>query len=91
MPITRRSALATTLLAATAFGTGAGAAPAVTEIDLFFPVPVQGRLAAEMQRLTGEFNASHPDSTSPPSTPAPTTTRTSRPAAPSRPGARRRW
>jgi len=39
----------------------AGAAQAATEIDLFFPVPVQGKLANEMQRLVGEFNAGHPD------------------------------
>src|SRR5271167_3603590 len=38
--------------------TNAGAA---TEIDLFFPVPVQGKLAVEMQRLIEQFDATHPD------------------------------
>ena len=28
-----------------------GRAQAATELDLFFPVPVQGKLANEMQRL----------------------------------------
>ncbi len=37
------------------------AARAATEIDFFFPVPVQGRLSNEMQRLVSEFNARHPD------------------------------
>jgi sn-glycerol 3-phosphate transport system substrate-binding protein len=36
---------------------GVSAARAATDIDLFFPVPVQGKLAVEMQRLIGEFNA----------------------------------
>ena len=36
-------------------------AHAATEIDFFFPVPVQGRLSNEMQRLVSEFNARHPD------------------------------
>ncbi len=51
----RRLLLATTmtLLAATA--------QAATEIDFFFPVPVQGRLSNEIQRLVSEFNARHPD------------------------------
>ena len=31
-------------------------ASAATEIDLFFPVPVQGKLATEMQRLVSVFN-----------------------------------
>src|SRR3984885_11010842 len=41
--------LATCLLAG-------GAARAATDIDLFFPVPVQGKLANEMQRLGGGVN-----------------------------------
>ena len=45
-------------LLATSVGT---AHAAVTEIDLFFPVPVQGQLSNEMQRLMEEFNAGHPD------------------------------
>ena len=39
----------------------AGAARAATDIDLFFPVPVQGKLANEMQRLVEVFNKEHPD------------------------------
>jgi sn-glycerol 3-phosphate transport system substrate-binding protein len=38
-----------------------GSAHAATEIDLFFPVPVQGKLAVEMQRLVGVFNRGHPE------------------------------
>ena len=34
----------------------AGGASAATEIDFFFPVPVQGRLSNEMQRLVSEFH-----------------------------------
>ncbi len=40
---------------------GATAARAATEIDFFFPVPVQGRLSNEIQRLVSDFNAKHPD------------------------------
>jgi sn-glycerol 3-phosphate transport system substrate-binding protein len=36
-------------------------AHAATDIDFFFPVPVQGTLAVEMQKLIGEFNNTHPD------------------------------
>jgi sn-glycerol 3-phosphate transport system substrate-binding protein len=36
-------------------------AAAATDIDFFFPVPVQGKLSNEMQRLITAFNASHPD------------------------------
>src|SRR5258708_6540863 len=32
-----------------------------TEVDLFFPVPVQGKLAVEMQRLIQKFDDEHPD------------------------------
>lgn len=38
-----------------------GSAHAATDIDMYFPVPVQGRLSNEMQRLIGEFNKQHPD------------------------------
>jgi len=38
-----------------------GPALAATEIDLFFPVPVQGKLAIEMQRMIGDFNDTHTD------------------------------
>lgn len=37
------------------------AAHAATEIDLFFPVPVQGKLANEMQRMIEDFNKNHAD------------------------------
>src|SRR6516162_2469927 len=39
----------------------AGTARAATEIDLFFPVPVQGKLAIEMQRLIEQFDKDHAD------------------------------
>ena len=38
-----------------------GAARAATDIDFYFPVPVQGKLSTEVQRLVGLFNDSHPD------------------------------
>ncbi|HVY14862.1 MAG TPA: ABC transporter substrate-binding protein [Rhodopila sp.] len=38
-----------------------GAARAATDIDMYFPVPVQGKLAVEMQKVIGDFNKSHPD------------------------------
>jgi sn-glycerol 3-phosphate transport system substrate-binding protein len=60
MPLTRRSAtIGAGLLATTAFA--GRAARAATAIELFFPVPVQGKLATEMQRLVGAFNQAHPD------------------------------
>jgi sn-glycerol 3-phosphate transport system substrate-binding protein len=61
-PITRRTALGATLVlpAAAALGTAALAA-GPTEIDLFFPVPVQGMLANKMRELIDRFNAQHPD------------------------------
>ena len=40
---------------------GGSAADAPTEIEFFFPVPVQGRLSNEMQRLVSAFNDKHPD------------------------------
>src|ERR1700749_2631170 len=39
----------------------AGTAKAATEIDLFFPVPVQGKLAVEMQRMIEQFDKDHAD------------------------------
>jgi sn-glycerol 3-phosphate transport system substrate-binding protein len=39
----------------------APARAATTEIDFFFPVPVQGRLSNEITRLVEQFNSSHPD------------------------------
>ncbi len=48
------------LLASAALGLSllAGAASAATDIDFFFPVPVQGKLANEMNRLVDQFNKS---------------------------------
>lgn len=45
----------------TTLGLGAAAAEAATEIQLFFPVPVQGKLANEMQAVVKRFNDQHPD------------------------------
>src|SRR5947209_5743987 len=61
-PITRRRALGGVLAvpAAAALARSAYAADA-TELDLFFPVPVQGRLATEMKNLVDRFNTEHPN------------------------------
>jgi sn-glycerol 3-phosphate transport system substrate-binding protein len=47
--------------AASAFALICGAVQATTEIDLFFPVPVQGKLAVEMQRMIEQFDRDHTD------------------------------
>ncbi len=44
---------------ALALGLCMGTAQAATDIDLFFPVPVQGKLAVEMQSLIERFNKEH--------------------------------
>ncbi len=51
------------LLGATglALGVGLGVAQAQTEIEMFFPVPVEGKLAKEMQSLMERFNEAHPE------------------------------
>ncbi len=51
------------MLARTAFAMSlfAGSAHAATDIDFFFPVPVQGKLANEMTRLVDTFNSSQTD------------------------------
>jgi sn-glycerol 3-phosphate transport system substrate-binding protein len=61
-PITRRSAIGGALAvpAAAALARTAQAAEP-TEIDLFFPVPVQGKLASEMKNLVDRFNGEHPE------------------------------
>lgn len=41
--------------------TPAAVQAATTDIDFFFPVPVQGKLATEMQKLVEQFDQSHPD------------------------------
>lgn len=48
-------------LCAAAMIAGTGAARAATDIELFFPVPVDGQLARDMTTLIKEFNDSHPD------------------------------
>ena len=40
---------------------GTNAAQAATEIELFFPVPVNGQLANEMQRVVEDFDKAHAD------------------------------
>ena len=61
MHLTRRAALAASV--ATAIVSTSRPARAATEIELFFPVAVQGKLAIEMQRLIRDFGAAHPDIT----------------------------
>ncbi|MBV9433975.1 MAG: extracellular solute-binding protein, partial [Hyphomicrobiales bacterium] len=56
MTFMRTIALAAALTAMTA-----GAAAAATRIDFFFPVPVDGALAKEMQNLVARFNQENPD------------------------------
>ena len=38
-----------------------GGTRAATDIDLFFPVPVDGQLARDMATVIKQFNAAHPD------------------------------
>jgi sn-glycerol 3-phosphate transport system substrate-binding protein len=61
-PITRRAALggALAIPAVAALG-GAARVADPTEIDMFFPVPVQGLLANEMRTLIDRFNTEHAD------------------------------
>ncbi|SME89807.1 carbohydrate ABC transporter substrate-binding protein, CUT1 family [Tistlia consotensis] len=49
------------LAASVALGAGLAAAQAKTEIEMFFPVPVEGKLAKEMQSLIERFNEAHPE------------------------------
>src|SRR5215472_832553 len=42
-------------------GAMATAADAATKLDFFFPVPVDGALAKEMQNLVARFNKENPD------------------------------
>jgi sn-glycerol 3-phosphate transport system substrate-binding protein len=57
MNLTRRATIA---LAAATVVTQNAYAEGATEIDFFFPVPVQGALAAQMQKLIARFNSEHP-------------------------------
>jgi sn-glycerol 3-phosphate transport system substrate-binding protein len=56
----RWKAAALGMLAAAAIA-GTAPAKAATEIELFFPVPVDGQLARDMAALIKEFNQTHPD------------------------------
>ncbi len=58
MQVTRRELMA---LAAAAAIVGEAKAESATEIDFFFPVPVQGALATQMQKLIARFNSEHPE------------------------------
>ena len=60
MQITRRTALGAAA-AASAVGLARRAAAAPVAIEMFFPVPVQGKLAVEMQRLIKQFNGQQQD------------------------------
>jgi sn-glycerol 3-phosphate transport system substrate-binding protein len=60
MDIPRRGVIALGAAAATAAAIRPARA-AATEIELFFPVPVQGALAGQMQKLVARFNDAHPD------------------------------
>ncbi len=62
MQITRRAALGAAA-AASAVGLARRAAAAPVAIEMFFPVPVQGKLAVEMQRLIKQFNGQQQDVT----------------------------
>ena len=55
-----RTYLCAAALSAGLVTAGGGVQPA-TEIDLFFPVPVDGQLARDMATLIKNFNAAHPD------------------------------
>jgi len=59
MTSTRRSILGGAAFAA-AFALSPAFAQAPTEIELFFPVPVDGQLARDMASLIKEFNETHP-------------------------------
>lgn len=59
MKLTRRNVLSAAAALALA-GTPALAQTPVA-VDLFFPVPVDGKLAKDMTTLVGMFNAKHPD------------------------------
>ena len=56
-----RRALLTFMLAVASAAVSLSTAAAATDIDLFFPVPVQGKLSTEMQRIIDGFNKTHPE------------------------------
>jgi len=59
--MTRRTALSAAVALPAALFARSALAAEPTEIDLFFPVPVQGMLANEMKKLVDRFNSEHPD------------------------------
>ncbi len=59
MTTTRRNVLAGAALAAS-FALSPAFAQAPTEIELFFPVPVDGQLARDMAAMIKEFNEKNP-------------------------------
>jgi len=61
MILNRRGLMGAAAVATLAGALSTGAfAQSKTEIELFFPVPVDGQLARDMTKLVGEFNAAHP-------------------------------
>jgi sn-glycerol 3-phosphate transport system substrate-binding protein len=60
-PSVFRSCKAALVGAAAMFAFGSSSAEAATSIQMFFPVPVQGKLANEMQTLIDRFNKEHSD------------------------------
>jgi sn-glycerol 3-phosphate transport system substrate-binding protein len=58
MLLTRRGVLGAALATSVAWSSAFAQAP--TEIELFFPVPVDGQLAKDMATLIKEFNDAHP-------------------------------
>src|SRR5258708_39095852 len=56
----KAAAFATSLMALATGLVATTAANAATEIELFFPVPVDGHLARDMATLLKEFNETHP-------------------------------
>ena len=60
MLLSRRALLGTATAAALAAAIAPATAQTPTEIDLFFPVPVDGQLARDMTTMIKEFSDSHP-------------------------------
>src|SRR5262249_24888131 len=59
MPLSRRTLLAA--LAAAGFSLVPARAQTPSQIELFFPVPVDGQLARDMTSMVKEFSDTHPD------------------------------
>jgi sn-glycerol 3-phosphate transport system substrate-binding protein len=58
MKLTRRTALGAAFVASLLGGAALAQSP--TDIELFFPVPVDGQLARDMNTMVKEFNEKHP-------------------------------